>query len=87
MRMSCQNILQAAGLLSWIIPLMTCSKYQFWTLRALAYLLMILVYLIYIDLRKENGTDQYRIMLIENWLLPWMHIIWYVHANRMTKIK
>ena len=47
---------------------MTCSKYQFWILRALAYLLMITVYLIFIDLSKEIGTDQY--MIIENWLSP-----------------
>ena len=28
------------------------------------------VYLIIIDLRKEIGTDQYIMMLIENWLSP-----------------
>ena len=48
-----------SSLFSWIIALMTCSNYQFWIFRALAYLLMIIVYLIIIDLRKEIGTDQY----------------------------
>ena len=45
-------------IISWIIPLMTCSKYQFRIFRALAYLLIKIVYLITIDLRKETGTDQ-----------------------------
>ena len=38
---------------------MTFSKYQFRIFRALAYLLIIIVYLIIIDLRKKTGTDQY----------------------------
>ena len=65
------EIYYTAILLSWIIP-----KYQFWRLKALAYLLMIIVYLIFIDLRKETGADQYVIMLIEN-----------VYVNYMIKIK
>ena len=38
---------------------MTCLKYQFWTFGAPADLLIIIVYLIIIDLRKETRTDQY----------------------------
>ena len=45
---------------------MTCSKYQLRIFRALAYLLMTIVYLVIIDLCNEIGIDQYMMMLIEN---------------------
>ena len=45
---------------------MTCSMYQFRIFRALAYLLMTIVYLVIIDLCNEIGIDHYMMMLIES---------------------